>query len=60
MAYLTHTHRSSFFWNSSLSDERKDEIIAWLQTLDDNQKQMIEELLQDARDEEYFNETYEG
>lgn len=33
-----HTHPSSFNWQSDLSDERKNEIILWVASLDGNQQ----------------------
>ena len=43
-----HTHRSSFNWQSTLSDERKDEIIAWQASLDANQRKMLQETIEDV------------
>ncbi len=60
MASRQHTFRSSFFWNSKLSDERKDEIIAWVASLSDEDADKLEDLLQDARLDEQFNCDSEG
>lgn len=48
-----HTNRSSFSWRSPLTDERKDEIIAWVATFDENQKQMLQEIIDDVEAETY-------
>lgn len=45
-----HTHRSSFNWQSSLSDERKDEIISWVAHLIKDEQKMLEEIIDDAED----------
>ena len=60
MASRQHTFRSSFFWNSKRSDERKDEIIAWVASLSDEDADKLEDLLQDARLDEQFNCDSEG
>lgn len=60
MASRQHTFRSSFFWNSKLSDERKDEIIAWVASLSDEDADKLEDLLQDTRLDEQFNCDSEG
>jgi len=60
MIFITHTSRDSFFWNSSLSDERKDQIIEWLASLDENSQSIVVDLLNDVRDDAIFDATYEG
>lgn len=56
MTYRTYTHRSSFYWNSKLLDDRKDEIIKWVKALSDDDAELLEDLLQDTRDEHEFGE----
>ena len=51
MAFPEHTHRSSFFWDSKLSDERKDEIIAWVASLGNAEVQMLNDITQDVRED---------
>lgn len=60
MASREHTFRSSFFWNSPLTDKRKDEIIEWRKNLSDEDADKLEDLLQDARLDEQFNCDSEG
>jgi len=55
-----HTSRSSFYWKSNLTDKRKDEIIAWVKTLNKEEASMLNDIIEDVKDEEYFNATYEG
>lgn len=33
--YRSYSHLSSFFWDSSLSEERKNEILEWVKSLSD-------------------------
>ena len=54
--WLSHTHRSSFFWKSKLTPERMDAIIAWLEGLPDENKSMINDLLDDVRADTIWNE----
>lgn len=53
-AYRQHTAPSSFHWNSKLSLERKQELIDWVASLSDHEAGMLEDLLQDVRDDEQF------
>ena len=53
-AYRQHTAPSSFHWNSRLSDQRKQELIDWVASLSDDEAGMLEDLLQDVRDDEQF------
>lgn len=50
MVYQTYTHKSSFFWDSDLTDERKGELIKWVKSLDKDKAKMLEDLLDDTRD----------
>ena len=43
-----HTHQSSFNWQSHLSSERKDEIVAWVDGLNENEQAMLEEIIEDV------------
>ena len=55
MTYRTYTHKSSFFWDSHLTEKRKEELIVWVKSLDDEKAQMLEDLLDDTREEVLFN-----
>ena len=50
MAYKQHTTRQSFHWQSDLSDERRDELIVWVKSLNDKEAAMLTDLLTDVRD----------
>jgi len=50
-AYRTYTHLSSFYWRSSLSPKRIEELIAWVADLDDESVRNLEDLIQDARED---------
>ncbi len=54
VTYRTYTHRSSFYWNSKLLDDRKDKIIEWVNGLSDSDADLLEDLLQDTRDDQEF------
>jgi len=60
MAYQRYTGRDSFFWNSNLSDERKDQILAWVRALRDEEVDCLNDLLKDVQDDENFDCTYQG
>jgi len=47
----TKIYESSFYWDSQLSSERKSEIIKWFNELSEKDQRMVEDLLQDARNE---------
>lgn len=55
MASREHTHRSSFFWDSKLTEKRKDELIAWIKSLSDEDADKLEDLLRDVREDEQYN-----
>lgn len=44
----------SFFFDSDLTDERKQAIVKWLNSLTPDQQKMVEELREDAQDEAEF------
>lgn len=50
-----HTHPSSFYWNSDLSEDRKLEICEWVKSLTPAQFSMLGELLNDVQEETEFN-----
>jgi hypothetical protein len=50
MAYSTYSTASAFHWRSALSQDRQEEIAAFVRSLSDEQKAMIEDIVQDARD----------
>ena len=41
-------HKSSFFWGSKLSDERKEEIISWTETLLQEEILMLRDIIEDT------------
>ena len=45
----------TFYWNTSLSQERMDEIDALLESLTPEQRRMIDDLLSDHREEVEFD-----
>lgn len=49
-----------FFWNSSLSQKRMEEISNWVGTLTESQRDMLEDIVEDARVDEHWNANYEG
>ena len=55
MAYREHTALSSFFWDSRLSNERKQEIIDWVAGLPDHDALKLQDLIDDVREEAHFN-----
>jgi hypothetical protein len=48
--YCAYTDLPSFFWQSKLSTKRKEEILAWLKTLDNRELDMLQDLLTDTRE----------
>ena len=44
-----------FFWNSSLTEERKRQIVDQVNSLTEDQQTMIDELRIDAREDEEYN-----
>jgi hypothetical protein len=40
---------TDFFWNTSLSDERKAAIVEWVKSLSKDEKSMLEDIVDDAR-----------
>lgn len=52
-----HTSRSSFNWQSDLSDERKDQIIAWVKSLSEDEQQMLQEIIDDVEQETYDSQN---
>ena len=57
---MQHTHLSSFYWKSSLTDKRKRAIIKWLDGLTKDKQAMIEEIIEDVEADLHFTLTYEG
>ena len=49
-----HTSRGAFYWNSDLSNERKDEIISWVTGLDEMQTSMLADIIRDVQEEKDF------
>jgi hypothetical protein len=49
-----------FYWHSNLSIERQSEIRTWLDTLSDKEFRMLEDLVQDAKDEARYDESYDN
>lgn len=45
---------SEFYWNSSLSDERKQEMADWYNGLSAHEQEMVDDFRQDAVDDERF------
>ena len=48
MTWRHHTHHSSFFWDSDLSDERKDQIITWVASLSENEASLLKDAIKDV------------
>ena len=55
MTSRQHTFRSSFFWDSKLTEVRKDELIAWVESLSDEDADKLEDLLRDVREDEQYS-----
>lgn len=53
---MNYTSRASFFWDSDLTDERKDEIIEWAMSLSENEQEYLSDIIRDVRDETIFDE----
>lgn len=53
--YRSYSHLSSFFWDSSLSEERKNEILEWVKSLSDEDAAKLEDLIRDVREDEEYN-----
>jgi hypothetical protein len=47
----------SFFWDTSLTYKRMCEISDWLETLDADHRQMLDELFSDRESEAHFNSS---
>lgn len=45
----------SFFWDSKLPKERQLEINMWIESLTEEQRKMLDDLMRDVREEEQFN-----
>lgn len=56
----TTMHQSSFFWNSMLSEGRKDAIIKWYNNLSVQEQDMVDDLMNDARADGIYNEIEEA
>ncbi len=56
----TTMHQSSFYWDSILSEGRKDAIIKWYNNLSVQEQDMVEDLMNDARADATFDYDYEG
>jgi hypothetical protein len=48
-----------FYWKTSLTHKREDEIREWIDTLTDEQYQMLNDIVSDSR-EEAFSDGYES
>lgn len=60
MSFRIPTHLSSFHWDSSLSDERKEQIIEWCKSLPSEQRQLLEDLLDNQHRTSYENGYDDG
>ncbi len=49
--WRAHTHRSSFYWDSRLGNERKDELIAWVASLSEEDARNLGDLIEDSRED---------
>jgi FixJ family two-component response regulator len=47
-----------FFFKSSLEPERQKQINEWLDSLTDDQRQMVDEIVENQLDEEYFDDPH--
>ncbi len=56
MASREHIFRSSFYWDSNLTTERKDEIIAWVKSLSNNNADKLKDLLCDVREDQQWTD----
>lgn len=53
----TYTAVSAFHWDSKLTEDRKQELVSWVNSLTAEEQDMLETLLGDARDQvEWFRE----
>ena len=60
-AYREHTNPSAFHWNSMLSQERKEEICAWVRQLSEEDARALEDLLDDVKEAAIFDcENHDG
>lgn len=48
-----------FFWNSSLSEDRRNQIKEWVESLNKEQQEMLEDYLSDHRDSIRFDTNEE-
>ena len=53
MKHTLGVHSFALF-NSRLTQERKDELIAWVNSLTEDERKMVEDLRTDARAEDYW------
>ena len=53
--YRSHIAPSSFFWDTKLSQDRMQEIIDWIAQLPDDQRALLNDLLDDVREEATWN-----
>lgn len=56
MTYRRHTFHSDFYWNSKLSNDRKNEIIEWVKELSDDKAALLEDLIEDLIEDTRFGE----
>lgn len=49
---------NEFYWRSDLSEERKKEIVEWVNSLPKDKQKMIEELRRDSAEEAEADEAY--
>lgn len=56
---IGYEHMNHFHWQTDLSEERREELLAWVASLDDNQKRMLGDLLADCEDHVHGHYTDE-
>jgi cell division FtsZ-interacting protein ZapD len=53
---MRYDHPSEFFWDSDLTEERKAEIVAWVKSLKPEARGMLEDILDDTRLQNRFDD----
>ena len=53
--FAEHIFRSSFHWDTHLTDKRKDEIIKWVRGLKDKQVSMLNDITDDVKDAQEYS-----
>jgi hypothetical protein len=58
--YVTYAYLTSFFWRSKLSMERKEKIVAWVNSLDDDARSMLNDIIDDTSESTQWEADYQN